>query len=103
MWPDFRPITDTREWRHFKLINEVYSTVEEGMFNLQTKSGKPEIFLRPKEKVNVPFKLLTFKADHSVKPNVSDDAPRWTSNYTPRMYMYSHVYDYEKTQKISCI
>ena len=67
----FSPITDPREWRHFKLLNDIHTTVEEGMFNLDTKSGKPEIFLRPKERVHVPFKYLTFKADHSVKPNVS--------------------------------
>ena len=64
-------ITDTREWRHFKMLNEVYSSVEEGMFNTDTKSGKPEIFLRPKETVHVPFKFLSFKADHSVQPQVS--------------------------------
>ena len=61
------------------------------MFNLQTKSGKPEIFLRPKEKVNVPFKLLTFKADHSVKPNVSDDVPSRTSKYMYIVHVHVHV------------
>jgi nephrocystin-4 len=63
-------ITDTREWRHFKMINEVYTSVEEGMFNTETKSGQPQIFLRPKEIVHVPFKFLSYRGDHSVQPQV---------------------------------
>ena len=66
-------ITDPTEWRHYKMLNEVYTSVEEGMFNTETKSGRPEIFLRPKESVNVPFKFLTFKGDHSVSPQVGAD------------------------------
>ncbi len=66
----FRVVTDTREWRHYKALNDVGTPVEEGMFNVETKSEKPEIFLRPKEAVNVPFVFLTFRADHSVLPQV---------------------------------
>jgi nephrocystin-4 len=62
-------ITDPREWRHFKLQNEVYTAIEEGMFN--TDSGKPQLFLRPKESVHIPFKFLTFKADHQTHTPVS--------------------------------
>jgi len=43
------------------------------MFNMESKSGRPEIFLRAKESVHVPFKLLTFKADHSVEPPTPSD------------------------------
>ena len=53
------------------MLNEVYTSVEEGMFNTETKSGNPEIFLRPKETVTVPFKFLSFKANHSVQPQVN--------------------------------
>ena len=66
----FRVITDPREWRHFKMLNEVYTSVEEGMFNTKSESGFPEIYLRPKESVNVPFKFLSVKGDHSVQPEV---------------------------------
>lgn len=52
------------------MANEVFTSIEEGLFNLETQSGKPEIFLKPKEKVTVPFKYLTFKADHSVNQQV---------------------------------
>ena len=52
------------------MLNEIYTSVEEGMFNTESKSGKPEIFLRPKESVHIPFKFLTFKADNRVQPQV---------------------------------
>ena len=51
----------------------MYTSVEEGMFNTETKSGRPEIFLRPKESVNVPFKFLSYKADHAVHPQAPSD------------------------------
>ena len=41
------------------------------MFNLETKSERPEIFLRPKESVNVPFVFVSMRADHSVQPQVN--------------------------------
>ena len=65
-----RCITDTREWRYFKQLHQVQSNMEEGMFNKESKSGKPEIFLRAKETVNIPFKYLMYKADQSVNPQV---------------------------------
>ena len=52
------------------MLNEVYASIEEGMFNMDATSGKPEIFLRPKESVNVPFKFVTFKADEKVQLQV---------------------------------
>ena len=38
------------------------------MFNRETKSHYPEVFLRPKETINIPFKYLSYAADQSVKP-----------------------------------
>ncbi|XP_071109623.1 nephrocystin-4-like isoform X1 [Haliotis cracherodii] len=61
-------ITDAREWRHFKQINNINTHVEEGMFNKESKSDGPEIFLRPKETVNIPLKYQSFQADQSVQP-----------------------------------
>ncbi len=52
------------------MLHEVYTSIEEGMFNTESKSGRPEIFLRPKEAVNVPFKFLSLKADHTTHPSV---------------------------------
>ncbi|XP_074655528.1 nephrocystin-4-like isoform X2 [Tubulanus polymorphus] len=66
--PDLSVITDAREWRHFKQLNGLASPVEEGMFNTDRSTVHPEIFLRPKEQVHVPFKLVSFAADHSVQP-----------------------------------
>ena len=67
-------VTDTREWRYFKQLYQIHSQIEEGLFNREAKSHCPEVFLRPKETVNIPFKYLMFKADHSVKPQVSKGA-----------------------------
>ncbi|XP_060072495.1 nephrocystin-4-like isoform X2 [Ylistrum balloti] len=61
-------VTDPREWRYFKKLYELQGEVEEGMFNKQSKSHHVEIFLRPKETVQIPFKYLTFSADESVQP-----------------------------------
>ncbi|KAL5014616.1 hypothetical protein ScPMuIL_008886 [Solemya velum] len=61
-------ITDAREWRYYKQLNQLSTQVEESMFKPQPRSQHPEIFLRPKETVNVPFKYLSYLADHSVQP-----------------------------------
>lgn len=63
-------ITDAREWRFYKQLNGLQTPIEEGMFNKQSKGKFAEIFLRPKETVYIPFKYLSFKADHSVHPQV---------------------------------
>ncbi|KAJ8319810.1 hypothetical protein KUTeg_001397 [Tegillarca granosa] len=65
---DLKVVTDTREWRHFKQLNQLQTPIEEGMFNKKAESHYPEIFMRPKETVNIPFKYLTFTADQSVEP-----------------------------------
>ncbi|KAK3594431.1 hypothetical protein CHS0354_000253 [Potamilus streckersoni] len=65
---DLRVVTDAREWRYFKQLNQLSTPIEEGMFNKEPKSHYVEIFMRPKETVNIPFKFLTFQADQSVQP-----------------------------------
>lgn len=57
-------ITDAREWRYFKSLSGLTTPVEEHMFNLTGE--KPQIFLRPKESVNVPLRYLSLRADHTV-------------------------------------
>lgn len=70
-WYSTRVITDTREWRHFKQVHQVNTPVEEGMFSKSAETNQlPEIFLRPKETVNIPFKFVMFSADQSVQPQV---------------------------------
>ncbi|KAL4221030.1 Nephrocystin-4 [Mactra antiquata] len=71
-------ITDTREWRYFKQLNQLQSQIEEGMFNRESKSHHPEVFLRPKETVNIPFKYISFLAEQSVKPQGPMDPYRQT-------------------------
>lgn len=61
-------VTDAREWRRLKTLFEVFSDTEENMFTNQTgiidQSGLkyPQIFMRGKETVHIPFKLQTFLA-----------------------------------------
>jgi nephrocystin-4 len=70
--PELSIITNPREWRHFKQLFETYTAVEENMFiqsNQRNDNGSGiQLFLRPKETVNVPFKYQSFKAKHSVQP-----------------------------------
>ena len=68
---NFSVIRDAREWRYFKMLNNVTTPVEEQLFSTGATSDQPQIFLRPKESVHIPFRFLTFRADHSV----SDQAP----------------------------
>ncbi|XP_045161165.2 nephrocystin-4-like isoform X2 [Mercenaria mercenaria] len=71
-------VTDTREWRYFKQLYQIQSHMEEGMFTSETKAHFPEVFLRPKETVNIPFKYLSFLADQSAKPQGPVDPFRQT-------------------------
>ncbi|XP_038060969.1 nephrocystin-4-like [Patiria miniata] len=70
--PELSIITDPREWRHYKQLFETYTAVEENMFTEQNKENVNgsglQLFLRPKETVNIPFKYRSFKASHSVQP-----------------------------------
>ncbi|XP_063799507.1 nephrocystin-4 isoform X2 [Pseudophryne corroboree] len=57
---DLRVITDTQEWRHFKQLTNTQTPLEENMFHLQQQSDTPQLYLRPKETVYIPFKYQTF-------------------------------------------
>ncbi|CAF0840751.1 unnamed protein product [Brachionus calyciflorus] len=73
--PEIQLVTDSREWRHLKLLHQIYTQVEDNMFNKQEAltlgigNGEnkdiiikyPQVFLRPKETLNIPFKYQTFK------------------------------------------
>ncbi|CAF0912061.1 unnamed protein product [Rotaria sp. Silwood1] len=61
-------VTDAREWRRLKTLFVVSSDTEENMFTNQAGSidqrglKYPQIFMRAKELVHIPFKLQTFLA-----------------------------------------
>ncbi|KAK3104423.1 hypothetical protein FSP39_001776 [Pinctada imbricata] len=83
--PDLRVITDAREWRYFKQLNNLQTHIEEGMFATAEKESKyPQLFLRPKETVNIPFKFLSYKADHSVQPQGPSDPFAAPEKRTPQ-------------------
>lgn len=77
--PDIQVVTNGREWRHLKLLNQIYSQVEDNMFHREEidqnkKNVKyPQIYLRPKETINIPFKYQSFKADNTVEGSLNGD------------------------------
>ena len=74
-------VTDAREWRRLKTLFEVFSDTEENMFTNQTgiidQSGLkyPQIFMRGKETVHIPFKLQTFLARIPPSENKTSSSP----------------------------
>ncbi|XP_067167069.1 nephrocystin-4 isoform X2 [Apteryx mantelli] len=63
--PELSVILDTREWRHFKELTKTVTPVEEDMFHLHDDL-RPQVYLRPKETVHIPFKYQTFSVDPTV-------------------------------------
>uniref|UniRef100_A0A8C8SJT5 Nephrocystin 4 n=1 Tax=Pelusios castaneus TaxID=367368 RepID=A0A8C8SJT5_9SAUR len=64
--PELSVIVDSREWRHFKELTQTVTTpVEEDMFHRQGHL-MPQVYLRPKETVYIPFKYQTFSIDPTV-------------------------------------
>ncbi|EMP25931.1 Nephrocystin-4 [Chelonia mydas] len=64
--PELSVIVDSREWRHFKELTQTMTTpVEEDMFHLQDNL-MPQVYLRPKETIHIPFKYQTFSIDHAI-------------------------------------
>ncbi|KAM8796423.1 nephrocystin-4 [Eudromia elegans] len=68
--PELSVIVDTREWRHFKELTKTATPIEENMFQLHHGHG-PQLYLRPRETVHVPFKYQTF----SVEPVAAQQGP----------------------------
>ncbi|KAJ8016670.1 hypothetical protein DPEC_G00009660 [Dallia pectoralis] len=66
--PELNVIMDCDEWRHFKALTKTFTPLEEDMFHLKEDTVTPQVYLRPKESVHVPFKYQTFVSDHTVTP-----------------------------------
>ncbi|KAJ1142017.1 hypothetical protein NDU88_008345 [Pleurodeles waltl] len=64
--PELSVILDTREWKHFKELTNTVTALEEDMFHYQADMQTPQLYLRPKETVHVPFKFQTFAIDQIV-------------------------------------
>ncbi|XP_078498754.1 nephrocystin-4 isoform X2 [Lissotriton helveticus] len=64
--PELSIILDTREWKHFKDLTNTITALEEDMFHYQADMQTPQLYLRPKETVHVPFKFQTFAIDQMV-------------------------------------
>eukprot|EP00061_Rhincodon_typus_P016765 g45149.t1 len=66
--PELSVIVNSREWKHFKNLTKTLTPLEEDMFHVEGGVQFPQIYLRPKETVYIPFKFQTFSADHSIAP-----------------------------------
>ncbi|XP_053136667.1 nephrocystin-4 isoform X2 [Hemicordylus capensis] len=53
--PELSVILDAREWKHFKELTQTVTPLEEDMFHLKADLT-PQVYLRPKETVHIPFK-----------------------------------------------
>ncbi|XP_070615119.1 nephrocystin-4 isoform X2 [Erythrolamprus reginae] len=62
--PELSVILDVREWRHFKELTQTVTPLEEDMFHLHN-GLTPQVYLRPKETVYIPFKYQTFSIDQA--------------------------------------
>uniref|UniRef100_A0A8C0CDG9 Nephrocystin 4 n=1 Tax=Balaenoptera musculus TaxID=9771 RepID=A0A8C0CDG9_BALMU len=63
-------ILDSREWRYFKELTGLHTPLEEDMFHPRG-SLTPQLFLRPREMVHIPFKFQTFSAGPRASAQVS--------------------------------
>ncbi|XP_078729418.1 nephrocystin-4 isoform X2 [Lampetra fluviatilis] len=62
--PELRVIVDVEEWRHFKRLTRKTTPLEEGLFDVAGGDElSPQLFLRPRETVLVPFKYQSFEAE----------------------------------------
>uniref|UniRef100_UPI00398E988F nephrocystin-4 isoform X2 n=1 Tax=Pristiophorus japonicus TaxID=55135 RepID=UPI00398E988F len=66
--PELSVIVNSREWKYFKNLTKTLTPLEEDMFHVEGGIQFPQVYLRPKENVNIPFKFQTFSADHSIAP-----------------------------------
>ncbi|XP_048823442.1 nephrocystin-4 isoform X2 [Lagopus muta] len=63
--PELSVILDPREWRHFKELTQTATPLEEDMFHLRDDL-RPQIYLRPKETVHIPFRYQMFSTEPAV-------------------------------------
>ncbi|XP_056319695.1 nephrocystin-4-like [Danio aesculapii] len=63
--PELSVLVKSEEWRYFKELTKTLTPLEEEMFHLTEKTMTPQVYLRPKESVYVPFKYQTFVCGHS--------------------------------------
>nr|XP_056721121.1 nephrocystin-4 [Euleptes europaea] len=61
--PELSVIVDSREWKHFKELTKTITPLEEDMFHLH-ENLTPQVYLRPKETVHIPFKYQAFTTEH---------------------------------------
>jgi len=85
------------------MLYNVTTPVEEQLFNTFATGDQPQIFLRPKESVHVPFRFLTFRADHSVPDQVPSDPYGPFSQTAVMMSHKKHVIERQESYNVKVI
>lgn len=93
---DIQVVTDAKEWKHLKHLNQIYSEIDEDLFSRQDLEMNgikcPQLFLKPNETVRVPLKFLTFKADHSVQRGAKNHPALYPTEETLNMDSTAHQF-----------
>ncbi|KAM6977015.1 nephrocystin-4 [Aplochiton taeniatus] len=84
--PDLGVIVDTDEWRYFKALTRSPTPLEENMFHLGEDTLTPQVYLRPKESVHIPFRYQTFVSEHSVPSQGPSFLPSGTGTRMARKH-----------------
>ncbi|KAL1269994.1 hypothetical protein QQF64_032283, partial [Cirrhinus molitorella] len=63
--PELSVIVKSEEWRYFKELTKTLTPLEEEMFHLKDSTLAPQVYLRPRESIHVPFKYQTFICGHT--------------------------------------
>ncbi|TRY82321.1 hypothetical protein DNTS_000054 [Danionella cerebrum] len=63
--PELSVLVKSEEWRYFKELTKTLTPLEEEMFHLKENTQTPQVYLRPKESIQIPFKYQTFICGHA--------------------------------------
>jgi len=66
--PELRVVTDGREWKYLKAVNGVQTPVEDDMFDFDPVTSRPQVLLRAKETIFIPFRYQGYETDQFVPP-----------------------------------
>ncbi|XP_008587641.1 PREDICTED: nephrocystin-4, partial [Galeopterus variegatus] len=89
--PELSVVLDSREWRYLKDAAGLLTPVEEDMFRLQG-SLSPQLYLRPREVIHIPFKYQSFSMGQLAQAQASaelhseegtDAGSTWKSSTMP--------------------
>ncbi|XP_047655868.1 nephrocystin-4 isoform X1 [Tachysurus fulvidraco] len=64
--PELSVIVNAEEWRYFKDMTKTCTPLEVEMFHMKEDGSTPQVYLRPRESVHIPFKYQSFVSGHAL-------------------------------------